>query len=122
MKALAIVAMIFAIISIFIPVFGVFLAMLVSVLALISFRSEPIFSGVAFGVNIISTAFLSPSIVATDIISSTETETGAAATEGGSVYLFYVGFHVVLLIIAIIWRVVKGAPEAAKPKASEKSG
>jgi len=118
MKALAIVAMIFAIVAIFVPVVGVFLTLGVSVMALISFRSEPTFSGVAFGVNIINTAFLSPSLVLTDIISSTETETSPAITEGGDIFWFYVGFHVVLLAIAIIWRVVKGAPEAAEPKAS----
>ena len=111
MKATAIVAMIFAIIAIFIPVGGVFLAMFCSVLALISFRGEPTFAGVAFGVNIINTAFLSPSIVMTDFILSTETTNSPAATEGGDVYWFYVGFHVVLLILAIIYKVMKGTPD-----------
>lgn len=111
MKALAIVAMIFSIIAIFIPVYGVFLAMLTSVLALISFRSEPTFSGVVFGVNIINTSFLSPSIVASDFILSSETDTSPAATESGDVYWFFVGFHVVLLIAAIIWKAVRGKPK-----------
>jgi hypothetical protein len=35
--------------------------------------------------------------------------TGAApATEAGEIYWFYVGFHVVLFVIAIAWRLVRG--------------
>jgi len=106
MKALAIIAMIFAIVAIFIPVVGVFLALLCSVLALISFRTEPTFAGVTFGVNIINTAFLSPSILAQDVISSSLN----GATAAGAVYWFYVGFHVVLLLVAALWRGIKGPP------------
>ena len=59
MKALAIIALVFAGLSIFIPVGGVFLAMLCGVFALISFRSQTTLSGITFGINIINTAFLS---------------------------------------------------------------
>ncbi len=70
MKALAIIALVFAGLSIFIPVVGVFIAIVCSVLALISFRSQPTLSGITFGINIINTAFLSPSIVLSDAASS----------------------------------------------------
>jgi len=102
MKAIAIVALIFASLSIFVPVGGVFIAMFCSVLALISFRAQSTLSGITFGLNILSTAFLSPSIVLTDITSE---DTGA-----GEIYWFYVGFHVVLLVLAVIWRLIRGAP------------
>jgi len=70
MKPLAIIALIFAALSIFIPVGGVFIAMICSVLALISFRSQPTLAGVTFGIDIINTAFLSPSIMLADATSS----------------------------------------------------
>ena len=110
MKALAIIAVIFAGLSIFIPFGGIWLAMFCSVLALISFRSETTLSGVAFGINIVNTAFLSPSLVISDVISSAGEE---AATEAGDLYFFYVGFHLVLLLVAVVWRVMRGAPQAA---------
>ena len=103
MKAIAILALVFASLSIVIPVGGVFIAMFCSVLALISFRSQPTLSGIAFGLNIISTAFLSPMIVLTDVSS--------ADTAPGEIYWFYVGFHLVLLALAVIWRLVRGAPK-----------
>jgi len=106
MKALSIVALVFAGLSIFVPVVGVFIALLCSVLALISFRSEPTLSGVAFGINIINTAFLSPSVVLSDVVASSA-EQGTA--ESGDIYWFYVGFHLVLFAVAVIWRLLRGA-------------
>lgn len=101
MQALAIVALIFSALSVFLPVVGVFMAMLFSVLAAISFRSSPTISGVALGINIVSTALLSPSIVAADVM--------AAQSQGaGSVYLFYAGWHVALLCVAVAWRLIRG--------------
>lgn len=107
MKAIAIIALIFAALSIFVPVGGIFIAMFCSVLALISFRSQPTISGVAFGINIVNTAFLTPSLVLTDISSST--------TETGEIYWFYVGFHLVLLAAAAVWRIARGTPKASAP-------
>jgi len=103
MKAIAILALVFASLSMVIPVGGIFIAMVCSILALISFRSQTTLSGIAFGLNIISTAFLSPIIVLSDVTSS-----DAAP---GEIYWFYVGFHLVLLALALIWRLVRGAPE-----------
>jgi len=119
MKPLAITALVFASISIFIPVIGVFLALICSVLALISFRSQTTLSGITFGINILNTAFLSPSIVAADMTSSSginsevmsaiDSSANVASTNAGEVYAVYVGFHIVLLIIAIAWRLIRGA-------------
>ena len=97
MKALAIVALVFGALSIFIPVGGVLLAMLCSLMAMISFRSQPTLSGITFGINTINTAFLSPSIMLSDVASS-----GA-----------FVGFHLMLLAVALVWRLAFGAPKKA---------
>ncbi|MDC9613145.1 hypothetical protein PSI19_04445 [Xenorhabdus khoisanae] len=96
MKALAIIALIFAALSIFIPVGGVFIAMFCSVFALITFYKNPTLSGVTFGINIIDAAFLSPSIMATAATMHSNGE------DGIGFYWFYVGFHIVLFVLAII--------------------
>lgn len=113
MKAIAIIALIFGAISILLPVVGVFLAMICSALAMISFRSQPTLAGVTFGLNILSTAFLSPSIVVAEVFNASSSPHGQAAmrqdqSTAGSIYLFYIGFHVVLLLAAIAWRLLRG--------------
>lgn len=116
MKALAIVALAFGALSIFIPVGGVFIAMLCSVMAMISFRSQPTLSGITFGINIINTAFLSPSIMLSDAVSSGAIDLGkdsSAPTEAGEIYWFYVGFHLVLFLIAVVWRLIRGAAKTS---------
>ncbi|ORF46260.1 hypothetical protein B5800_03315 [Gilliamella apicola] len=85
MKALSIIALIFSALSIFIPVMGIYIAIICSIFALITFCKEPTISGITFGINIISTAFLSPTL---------------ALTAG--LYIFFVGFHIVLMLIAFI--------------------
>lgn len=113
MKAIAIIALIFGSLSIFIPAMGVFIAILCSLMATISFRSQPTLSGITFGIGIINTAFLSPSIMLTDVASSGAIELGSASTsaptESGEIYWTYVGFHLVLFAIAVAWRLVRGA-------------
>ena len=114
MKALAIVALVFAGLSLFIPVAGVFLAMLCSLFAMLSFRSQPTLSGITFGLNIINTAFLSPSIMLSDATSSGALDLGVstgAKTDAGEIYIFYVGFHVALFVVAVLWRILRGAPK-----------
>ncbi len=96
MKVLAIIGLVFAALSIFIPVGGIFLAMACSVFALISFYKNPTLSGVTFGINIISTAFLSPSLMVT---AATMHDGGE---DGIGLYWFYVGFHIVFFVLAII--------------------
>ena len=66
--------------------------MIWSVMALISFRSEPAPSGITFALGIINT-FISPTL----IISPN--------------FPFVLAFHILLLISAIVWRVIKGAPD-----------
>jgi len=89
--------------------------MLCSLFALITFRSQPTLSGITFGINIINTAFLSPSIILSDASSSgkleLENSVTSAPTESGEIYWFYVGFHLVLLIVALAWRLMRGAPK-----------
>jgi hypothetical protein len=113
MKAIAIIALVFGSLSIFIPVGGIFLAMLCSFMAMISFRSQPTLSGITFGINIISTAFLSPSILLSDATSSGALDLGSSSTsmptESGEVYWFYVGFHLVLFLVTVVWRLIRGA-------------
>ncbi len=119
MKALAIIAVVFAGLSIFIPLVGIFLAMFCSVLALMTFRSQSTLSGITFGLNIISTAFLSPSLMVAEAFNSSkssEVEVMSATTQipsstSGGIYLFYVGFHIALFFIAIAWRLMRGAPK-----------
>ena len=123
MQALAIVALVFASLSIFIPIGGVFMALLCSVMALIAFRSQTTLSGITFGINIISTAFLSPYLVMTDMQASGDLNLGATAStatqqmERGDIYWVFVGFHLVLFTIAIIWRFTRGAPKQVDEKA-----
>lgn len=124
MKALSIVALLFAALSIFVPVAGISIAMLCSVLAMISFRSQPTLSGITFGINTISTAFLSPTIIMSDIMSdmsvSGNLDLGKATTiatgESGEIYWFYVGFHLVVFAIAMIWRLIRGPFKAEVDK------
>jgi hypothetical protein len=116
MKALSIVALVFGALSIFIPIGGVFIAMLCSLMAMISFRSQPTLSGITFGLNIINTAFLSPSILLSDAASSGAFDTAdsistTAPTDAGSIYWVYVGFHLVLFVVAVVWRLIRGVPK-----------
>jgi hypothetical protein len=120
MKAIAIVALVFGSLSIFIPIGGVFIALLCSLLAMISFRSQPTLSGITFGLNIINTAFLSPSIMLSDASSSGAIDIGASTASGptdtGEIYWAYVGFHLVLFFVAIVWRLIRGEVKAAIPQ------
>mgnify|MGYP000298847107 CR=1 FL=1 len=93
MKALSIVALVLASISFIIPVIGVFSAMIATLLAVISFRSQATLSGIAIGLNILNTAFFSPSLLLAEGMNQVD---GGAA---GTLYWFYVGFHVVFLVI-----------------------
>ena len=108
MKAISIVAVVVAGISFVVPVYGVFTAILASVLGLISFRTEPTLSGVAVGLNLVNTAFFSPSIVIAEGFNQVLNE----GNPDDSIYLTYVGIHVVILVIGIILAVTKKNKEA----------
>jgi len=103
MKALAITALVITGISFIIPVYGVFISLLTSVLALISFRWEATLSGITVAINLVKTAFLSPSL----IVSAALVAEDSTQEAGESLYGFYVGWHVVILIIGIILAVTK---------------
>ena len=114
MKAVAIIGLIFSGLAIFAPVIGIFLAIFCSLLALISFRSQPTLSGITFGINIVHMAFLTPSIIISDVVSSSAEN---STLEAGDLYMFYVGIHVVLFVIAVIWRLLRGATSQQKDDA-----
>lgn len=98
MKGLAITALVLTGISFFIPVIGVFISLLTSVMALIAFRWQATLSGITVGINLVKTAFLSPSLlIATG---ATVAESGEQAA--GELYYFYVGWHAVILVLGII--------------------
>lgn len=105
MKALSIVALVVAALSFFIPVFGVFTAMAASVVAVISFRWEATLSGITIGLNIVNTAFFSPSL----LLSSMDVADEFGSEGAGELYYFYLGFHAVLLVIGIILSFTKKA-------------
>ena len=96
MKALSIVAVVIAGIAFFIPVFGVWMAVLSSVMGLIAFRSSTTLSAVAVGLNLANTAFASPSLLLAEAVNI---EDGGSA---GAIYWTYVGIHVVILVVGII--------------------
>jgi hypothetical protein len=61
-KALGIIAMIFAIVAIFVPVFGPYLTLVCALIAAFSAGPGLTFGIVAIGVNVLNVAFLSPSL------------------------------------------------------------
>lgn len=102
MKALAIIALIFASISILVPVIGVYLALLCSLLALIAFCWQPTLSGITIGMNIISTTFLSPSVYLGAGIAEANTR-----GDGSVVLNILIGFHIVCLGLGLFFLVFK---------------
>ena len=102
MKALAIVALVITGISFIIPVYGVFISLGTSFLAVISFRSEPVLSGITVGLNLVKTAFFSLSIGAA-VLAAELAEPGS----GSMIYWGYVGFHVVALVLGIVLAMTK---------------
>ena len=98
MKALGIIAIVIAGLSFFIPIYGVFTAILSTAMALLAFRSESTLAGVAIGLNLLDTAFFSPSLMIADIVN-----TGMEGAESaGDLYAVYVGIHFVALVVGII--------------------
>ncbi len=97
MKALAIVALVITGISFIIPVYGLYISLGTSFLAAISFRSEAVLSGITVGLNLVKTAFLSPSLAI--MVGAAElVEPG----DGALVYWGFVGFHLLALVLGIV--------------------
>lgn len=92
MQGFAVLTFLLAVVAIFLPVIGAFLAMLCSVFAMMAFRSAPALSGLIFVVNMVNTTFLSPVILLGSIL---------------------IVFHLFLLFVAVIWRLILGAPKQA---------
>jgi len=124
MKGLAIIALIFAAVSLIIPIVGKEIAILCSIFAIISFRSETNLGATTFGINIINTAFLTPSLffVEDETLSSIDFNQVLSLdptildfeTYSWEVYFLYLGIHVVLFFIAVIWRLIRGPIIAPK--------
>jgi hypothetical protein len=104
MKAIAIVALIFSCAAMVMPAGGAFLAVLISGLAFVSFRDEPTIAGTAFGVNIINTLSLNPDFVAFFVGMG---ERFVAAGNPQSVYLSMIALQVLLLSLAICFKLIK---------------
>lgn len=118
MLAFAIIAFILSGFAVIMPFFGVYMAMLSSVLALVSFRSQLGLSGAAFLINMVNTAFLSPSFFIQTVASEAKGTADTLLNLFGVIdaalfkYWLFVGFHVALFIAANAWRLKKGAPIA----------
>jgi len=107
MKAIAIIGLVAAGISTFIPLVGVFIAILASILAVISFKSETTISAITLGLNIITTAFLTPSLLVLDAaVAVNSVEAGVVPDGKPMLYFVYVGIHIVALAIAVAIKLV----------------
>lgn len=135
MKAISIIALIFASIAMLIPVGGPYIAIFCSLLAMISFRWEPTLSGITFGINILNTAFLSPSLVVAgaavkaapaittsatalqaglngvDPNAATAVTSAAAAGDKPSLYAIFIGLHIAAFVVAVLIRLIAGSPK-----------
>ena len=90
MKTFAVITLVLSGLSIVVPVIGVYLSMVCSAMAYISFRRQPLLSGMTLILNIVGTAFLSPSASVTITPETTD-----------SFRLGYVIYHVVFLIFSV---------------------
>ena len=103
MKAVAILALIFSVVSFFVPLYGVVTALGCSLVAALSFRWQPTISAVAIGINLISAAFFSPTLLFAEELFF------AALPEVfmfGSMYAFNVGFHSLSMLMGIVFFVL----------------
>ena len=98
MKALAILALIFSIVSFFVPLYGVVTALGCSLVAVLSFRWQPTLSAVAIGINLISATFFSPTLL---LIEGFFFAVIPEASMFGSMYAFHVGFHSASMLFGI---------------------
>ncbi len=107
MKALAIVAVVFAGVSFIIPWYSIYLTIIVGIMALIAVREESALSFVAMGLNILNTAFLTKSLDLRDAINCGVAAYGSAM-EGSlpdscasTTYWTHVSIHIVILVLGI---------------------
>ncbi len=102
MKAIGIIAMIFAVISIFIPVIGPYLTIVCAILAAFAAGPGITFGAVAIGVNILNVAFLSPSLWITAGASEVE-HAGSGSDVLLGMGIVFIGAQVVSAIILIMF-------------------
>jgi hypothetical protein len=111
MKALGIIAMIFAIVAIFVPVVGPYLTILCALLAAFAAGPGLTFGAVAIGVNILNVTLLSPSLWI--MASASEAEN---AGSGSDVILgmgvLFIGVQVIAAITLIIVHKTWGKKQA----------
>ncbi len=112
MKALGIVAMILAIIDIFIPVIGVYLTVLAALFAAFAAGEGLVFAAVAILLNLVNLVFLSPSLWVTEV--------GVRSTGHSGPGIFLVAIQIVAaVIVAVIHRSKKrGKISSGPPSAS----
>lgn len=107
MKALGITAMIFAIVSIFVPVVGPYLTIVCALLASFSAGPGITFGAVAIGVNILNVSFLSPSLWLMAGVAESETQ-GSGSNVLLGMGVIFIGIQIVaaaiLIGIHIMWK------------------
>ncbi len=92
MKALGIIAMIFSVVCIFVPVAGAYLTVVGAALAAFSAKDGVTFGAMAIGINFLNVLFLSPSIWVTDGVR-------AIAGMGGGIGEALLLIHVVSVVV-----------------------
>lgn len=107
MKALGIIAMIFAVVAIFVPLVGPYLTIIGALLAAFAAGPGITFGAVAIGINILNVVFLSPSLWLTaGLAESEQAGSGGAVLAGMGVILIgaQIVAAVVLIVIHIMWK------------------
>ena len=115
MKALGIVAIVVASISVVIPLFGAtWLPLIAGIMAVIAVKEEHVLAFVALGINIINVAFLSPILLVASAVTGCAGEVASGMEEimsgnydvdtpdcgAGSMYWTYLSIHLVAAAIA----------------------
>ena len=112
MKALGIVAIVVASISIVIPVFGAtYLPIIAGIMAVIAVREEHVLAFVALGINVVNVAFLSASIRLADAacgalsdyndVMSDYGYSTDVSCDGSGMFLTWMGINLVLLAAGV---------------------
>jgi hypothetical protein len=129
MKALGIVAIVVASISVVIPFFGAtWLPLIAGIMAVIAVKEEHVLAFVALGVNVVNVAFLSASIriadgieglcegvdaidsglsALADITGESYDSVDVDCGSGGSVFWTWMGINLALLAVAVVIHLMK---------------
>lgn len=130
MKALGIVAIVVASISVVIPLFGAtWLPVIAGIMAVIAVKEEHVLAFVALGINVVNVAFLSAVTFAiadgveglcegvdaidsglsalADITGESYTSVDVDCSSGGSVFWTWMGINLALLAVAVVIHLMK---------------